>query len=133
MISDSGNERVRVVAEQTGTFYGQAMIAGDIYSIASGIFHSEKVAVDANGNVLIADAGNHKVLAFAAKTGGFYGVAMRAGRLYTVAGNGTPDFAGDGGRATAANVTLPEGVAATTGGNLLIADTGNLRIRMVTG
>jgi hypothetical protein len=133
VISDSGNARVRLVAEQTGTFYGQAMTAGDIYSIADVIFPSGKVAVDANGNVLIAGTEDHKVLALADKTGGFYGVPMRAGTLYTVAGNGTPQFAGDGGRATAANVAAPGGVAVTAGGNLLIADTGNLRIRMVTG
>ena len=34
LIADTGNERVRVVAATTGTFYGQAMTAGDIYTIA---------------------------------------------------------------------------------------------------
>ena len=34
VIADSGNYRVRVVAAQTGTFYGQAMKAGDVYGIA---------------------------------------------------------------------------------------------------
>jgi hypothetical protein len=33
-ISDFGNDRVRVVATSTGSFYGQAMTAGDIYAVA---------------------------------------------------------------------------------------------------
>jgi hypothetical protein len=34
VFSDSDNQRVRVVAEKTGTFYGQAMKAGNIYTVA---------------------------------------------------------------------------------------------------
>ena len=34
MIADTGNNVIRVVAETTGTFYGQAMTAGDIYTVA---------------------------------------------------------------------------------------------------
>jgi NHL repeat len=34
LIADYGNNRVRVVAERTGTFYGKPMTAGDIYTVA---------------------------------------------------------------------------------------------------
>ena len=34
LIADTGNSRIRVIAAATGTFYGQAMTAGDIYTIA---------------------------------------------------------------------------------------------------
>ena len=34
LIADVLNQRIRVVAAGTGTFYGQAMTAGDIYTIA---------------------------------------------------------------------------------------------------
>ena len=34
LIADTDNNRVRVVAASTGTFYGQAMTAGDIYTVA---------------------------------------------------------------------------------------------------
>jgi hypothetical protein len=37
VIADSGDERIRVLAESTGTFYGQAMTAGDIYLVAEGL------------------------------------------------------------------------------------------------
>ena len=35
-LDDFYNLRIRVVAESTGTFYGQAMTAGDIYTVAGG-------------------------------------------------------------------------------------------------
>ena len=34
VIADTVNNRIRVVAESTGEFYGQAMTAGDIYTVA---------------------------------------------------------------------------------------------------
>ncbi|MCA1678645.1 MAG: hypothetical protein LC777_06705, partial [Actinobacteria bacterium] len=54
------------------------------------------------------------------------------GDISTVAGNGTPGFSGDGGPATAARLNRAEGVAVTTDGSLLIADSGNDRIRRVS-
>jgi hypothetical protein len=58
---------------------------------------------------------------------------MTAGNVYTVAGNGAAGFAGDGGPATGAELSSPDGVAVGTAGNLLIADLGNVRVRSVTG
>jgi hypothetical protein len=60
------------------------------------------------------------------------GHARPAGDIYTVAGDGTQGFSGDGGPASSAELSL-QGVAADAAGNLLIADTFNQRIRMVTG
>ena len=66
----------------------------------------------------------------AASSGTFYGKAMTAGDIYTIAGNGTAGFSGDGGPATSAELNSPQGVAADAAGNLLIAD-GSNRIRVV--
>src|SRR5438552_1756134 len=63
-------------------------------------------AVDSSGNVLIADAGNARVRVVAARTGTFYGRAMTAGDIYTVAGDGSYGFSGDGGPATSAELTF---------------------------
>ena len=147
LIADAGNERVRVVAARTGTFYGQAMTAGDIYTVAGdgtlgfsgdgGPATSAElngpagVAVDAAGNLLIADTGNERVRVVAHKTGTFYGQPMTGGDIYTVAGDGTQGFSGDGGPATNARLSFPEGVAVDAAGNLLIADIGNERVRVV--
>ncbi len=55
------------------------------------------------------------------------------GTISTVAGNGTGGFNGDGGAATVAQLNVPMGVLVDSAGNLFIADTGNNRIRKVTG
>ncbi len=55
---------------------------------------------------------------------------MTAGDIYTVAGDGTPGFTGDGGPAVHTELNSPAWVA-VRGGDLLIAD--NDRIRQVTG
>ena len=47
--------------------------------------------------MLIPDFANNRVRVVAASTGTFYGQAMTAGDIYTVAGNGTQGFSGDGG------------------------------------
>jgi len=53
------------------------------------------------------------------------------GIITTVAGNGTPDLSGDGGRATQAGLD-PTSIAIDTSGNLYITD-GNYRVRKVSG
>ena len=147
LIADAGNGRVRVVAASTGTFYGQAMTAGDIYTVAGNgtvgysgdggpataaqLNSPHTIAVDAAGNLVIADTGSNRIRVVAASTGTFYGQAMTAGDIYTIAGNGTSGFSGDGGPATAAELSQPAGVTADAAGNLLIADAGNQRVRVV--
>jgi len=52
--------------------------------------------------------------------------------ITTIAGNGGPRFAGDGGLATAATLIAPTGIAVDSSGNLYISDTGDFRIRKIT-
>ena len=147
LIADTGNSRIRVVAAATGTFYGRAMTAGDIYTIAgdgtagfagdSGRATAAElnlpcdVTVGGSGNLVIADSGNNRIRVVAESSGTHYGQVMKAGDIYTVAGNGSYGFSGDGGPATAARIGEPEGMAADVVGNVLIADTYNNRIRVV--
>jgi trimeric autotransporter adhesin len=149
VFTDIGNLRVRVIAEKTGTFYGQAVTTGDIYTVAgdgnrgfsgdggpatSAEFESPGgLAIDGTGNLVIADVNNNRVRVVAASTGTFYGVAMTARDIYTVAGDNGQGFSGDGGPATHASLFFPAGVAVTGTGNLVIADFNNNRIRQVTG
>jgi hypothetical protein len=79
------------------------------------------VAVDASGNLFIADFNNYRIRSVAAATG----------VITTVAGNGTYGFSGDGGAATRASLNGPTGVAVDGSDNLLIADLDNNRIRRV--
>src|SRR5260221_679632 len=89
----------------------------------------EGVAVDGSGNVLIYDAGNNRVRVVAVHPGTFYGQAMNAGHIYTIAGDGSAGFTGDGGRATGAELNAPEGVAVDRAGDLLISGAGKERVR----
>jgi sugar lactone lactonase YvrE len=79
------------------------------------------VAVDSAGNVFVADFNNQRIRRVDATTG----------IITTVAGNGVPDFIGDGGLAIDASLHFPYGVALDNVGNLFIADYGNQRIRRV--
>jgi hypothetical protein len=147
LIADTQNNRVRVVAASTGTFYGRAMTAGDIYTIAGNghrgfsgdggpatgaeLYNPAAATVDAAGNVLIADYANSRIRVIAASNGTFYGQVMTAGHIYTIAGNGTVGFSGDGGPATGAEFNGPQSAAVDAAGNVLVADSHNFRIRVV--
>jgi hypothetical protein len=77
------------------------------------------VAVDALGNIFIADTGNNRV-----RQVGLDGV------IRTVAGNGTWGYSGDGSPAIKATMMGPTSVASDASGNLFIGD--NLRVREVS-
>ena len=67
--------------------------------------------MDGDGNLVIADSQNSRVRVVAGQTGTFYGQAMAAGHIYTVAGDGTAGFSGDGGPAASAELSTAEGAA----------------------
>jgi len=79
------------------------------------------VAVDAAGNLYIADSSNNRIRK-----------VTPGGVITTVAGNGSAGFSGDGGPATSAQLAHPNDIAVDTAGNLFIVDTNNNRIRKVT-
>jgi hypothetical protein len=81
------------------------------------------LAVDASGNLFIADAANNVIRK-----------VTPAGIISTYAGNYAlgHGYTGDDGPATAAQLDFPMAVAVDGGGNLYIADNGNGAIRMVT-
>jgi sugar lactone lactonase YvrE len=80
------------------------------------------LAVDGDGNVYIADTGNERVRKVDTK-----------GTISTLAGDGQTGFAGDGGASSSARLSSPAAVTVDGAGNVYIADTGNHRIREVTG
>jgi uncharacterized protein (TIGR03437 family) len=80
------------------------------------------IAVDAGGNLYIADTGNRRIRK-----------VLTNGTITTVAGPGSTNGAlGDGGPATAATLSFPQGVTIDIAGNLYVSDTGNQRVRKVT-
>ena len=155
IIADAdGNQRVRLVAASTGTFYGQRMTAGDIYTIAgdgtvgfSGkgnggpaidaeLADPDAIAIDRYGNVVFTDQGADVVWVVAASTGMFYGLPMTAGDIYIVAGHGSNlgnDGLGDGGPAVGSSLNEPDGVAISPAGDLLVGDEYDNRVRAISG
>jgi DNA-binding beta-propeller fold protein YncE len=88
------------------------------------------VAVDAQGNLYIADSANNVIRRVSAKTGI---ITTVAGDYYAdKAHGGLGGFTGDGGPATKAELNDPQGVAVDGAGDLFIADTFNNAIREVT-
>ena len=82
------------------------------------LYQPEGVAVDAAGNLYIADCHNHCIRK-----------VDTTGIITTVAGTGEEGYSGDGGLANDARLAYPEDIALDSSGNLYIADRGNLRVR----
>jgi len=78
------------------------------------------VVTDRDGNIFIADGGNHRIR-----------MVDTDGIITTVAGSGEAGYSGDGGPAIAAQLNYPSRVGVDDGGNLYIVDRSNRRIRKV--
>lgn len=127
-IADTLNHRIRKVAPdgtistvggsgETGVLNGGS--GGDGGPATSARFNNPMgVAVDAAGNVLVADFGNGRIRKIAAD-----------GTITTVAGGGAT--LGDGGPATSANLFNPQRIAVDGAGSIYITDQAHLRIRKV--
>jgi sugar lactone lactonase YvrE len=125
-LCDVDNERIRkidnsgIITTVAGT--GTGGYNGDgIAATAAQLSEPIGVAVDGSGNVFIADGWNARIRAVG-----------NTGLIYTIAGNGTAGFSGDGGAAVFAQLNDPYGVAVDGSGNVYIADYTNNRIRSMT-
>jgi trimeric autotransporter adhesin len=90
-------------------------------ALAAALGQPEGIAVDNAGNIYIADAADNRVRKIAPD-----------GSIQTYAGTGRAGFSGDGGPATAAQLSQPYGISLDRAGNLYIADLGNARVRKVS-
>jgi trimeric autotransporter adhesin len=130
-IADTGNNRIRMVTKSTGIITTVAGDGTEGYSGFKGdggqaksarMFYPDAVAVDASGNIYIADKWNSRVRM----------VTKSTGIISTVAGDGTDGYSGDGGPATSGRLNNPAGIGTDASGNIYIADTDSHRIRLVT-
>ena len=106
-------------------------VAGDAYTRAIGdggpgvlaqLDTPQGLAMDIPGNLYIADSGTNRIRRLAP-----------SGIMATVAGTGVQGSSGDGRAAVDAVLNAPAGVAVDGAGNVLIADTGNNRVRQIAG
>ncbi|HVC70646.1 MAG TPA: hypothetical protein VNC61_10390 [Acidimicrobiales bacterium] len=149
LIADASGNRVLELPAVSGRNFAVAVTAGRLVSLAgtgaagssadgrparSALLDEPRgVAVDAEGDLFIADTGNCRVQEVpngpASSSAG--GGGRRAGHLYTVAGTGVCGDAGDAGPAAKAELWAPTAVAVDGAGDLLIADQGNCDVREV--
>jgi uncharacterized protein (TIGR03437 family) len=124
-IADTGNRRIVKFVEGVSI----AVIAGNGllgYSgdggpaVDASLGDPTGVAVDAAGNVYIADTFNSRIRK-----------VTPDGIISTVAGDGIQAYFGDGGLATNATLYFPHDVALDSSGNLYISDTFNNVVRML--
>ena len=125
-IADGGGSRIRkvdaagVITTIAGN--GRRGYSGDEGAAEVAQLNSPSgVAADGDGNLYIADSGNHRIRKIDASSG----------HISTIAGTGTAGYSGDGGAATAAQLNSPRGMAVDGAGNLYIADWNNRRVRKV--
>jgi len=126
-IGDVGNYRVRKIDAVSGIITtvagtGDAGYSGDGgLATAAELSYVSGIAVDKAGNLYIADGRNHRIRK----------VDAASGIITTVAGTGVSGYSGDGGLATAAQVSFPSSVAVDSSGNLFLSDSDSYRIRKV--
>ena len=125
-IADERNHRIRKVTASGAvvTIAGTGLRGklGDFgFALGTRIDSPAGIAVDAAGNVFFSDTGNHRIRKITPD-----------GQISTVAGSGAKGFFGDGGAALFASFDTPTGLWLDPAGNLLIADTANSRIRLLS-
>jgi sugar lactone lactonase YvrE len=126
-IADYSNNRIRKVTPggiiSTVAGNGTWGFSGDGGQATSArLGHPTSIAVDAAGNLFIADADNQRVRK-----------VTPGGIISSVAGNGSEGFSGDGAQATLAQLAYPVGVAVDSTGNLFISDLNNRSFRVLSG
>ena len=124
LVCDQGNERVRrISAGQIATIAGNGVqgFAGDGGAATSAELNEPSgIAESADDRIFIADTNNQRVR-----------VVTSNGTISTLAGTGVAGISGDGGPASAAQLSRPVGLAVDAGNNLFVADENNHRLRRV--
>ena len=80
---------------------------------------------------MVADASNNVIRYVANTTGTYFGRSMIAGDIYTIAGDGTSGYSGDGNSATSAELSYPQTVALDGAGDVVVADSNNSAVRFL--
>lgn len=124
-LADYGNNRVRKI-DTTGMIKtiagnGKYQFSGDNGPATSAGIDPFDLTLDSAGDILVVDQLNNRIRKITA-----------GGTITTIVGTGVAGYAGDGGPATAAQLSLPSGIALDKLGNMYIADAGNAVVRQVT-
>lgn len=125
--ADSNNQRIRKLSSAgvISTVVGYTSLGGfggdGGLATSARLYWPSSICFDASNKMYIADANNNRIRE-----------VDNSGIIHTIAGTGVSGFSGDGGTATLAKLSNPQGVAVNATGNLYIADMMNNRIRSLT-
>ena len=123
-IADTGNKRIALFANGALTRFagnGSSAFSGDNGpALNASLNDPVGVAVDAMGNVYIADTLHNRIRK-----------VTSSGIITTIAGQGDAYYGGDGGPAINAKLFFPHDVAIDGSGNVYVADTSNNVIRLL--
>ncbi len=133
IVADENNNVIKVVAASKGTFYGQSMVPGGVYTIVSGLSGPNGVAVDPQGDIAITDTGDNEVIFIPPVGGNYFGSTLSAGQIFPVAeGVATsPSSITSVAPWYSAGLNSPDGIAFDARGDLVIADTFNDVVRFM--
>ena len=125
-IADTQNHRIRQVTQggniSTIAGNGTSGSAGDGGQAANAtVTDPIGFSLDGAGNLYFSDSAANRVR-----------MITPGGIISTVAGNGSAGSSGDGGPATSASLSSPQGLAVDSNKNLYIADQANQKVRMVS-
>ncbi len=128
-ITDIGNQRIRRISAADGKIStiagtGTAGFSGDGGPAASAqvnLAYPATLSFDAAGDLYFADRSNHRIRK----------IALATGVITTVAGTGVAGYSGDGTGPAGTALSFPTSVAFDSAGNMIIADSGNNRVRRV--
>jgi len=129
-ISDTGNDEIRILPPSgiVQRYAGQS--SSNSFPLGGGnpnlalnatLTSPRGLALDSSGNLYFLEPSDNRIRKI-----------TPAGKIGPYAGTGIEGGSGDGGWAWAANLNDPLGLAVDSKNNLLIADTGNNRVRIVT-
>src|SRR5262245_32099645 len=108
------------VSYRIDTIAGSDWVGDNGPATSAVLFQADGIAADANANLYISDAVNHRIRK-----------VTRSGIISTIAGTGVAGFSGDGGPAASSKLNSPYGIAIDGIGNLYVADLGNARVRRI--
>jgi sugar lactone lactonase YvrE len=125
-VTDQSNQRIRRI-DTSGTIQtvagnGSISFSGDGGSAtAASLNYPGGIALDSSGALYIVDTVNQRIR------------KVNGGNISTIAATGGTGFSGDGGGALQAQFNNPFPIALDAAGNIYIGDTGNNRVRQISG
>jgi len=148
-IADYNNHAIRMIPKTSGVYFGKSMTANQVTTLAgsyptkaSGLvdgalgnarfYQPASIAIDASGNLYIADYGNHAIRMIPKTSGVYFGKSMTANEVTTLAGaypTATSGLVDDA--LSSARFQNPAALALDASGNLYIADNNNHAIRVI--